>query len=116
MRVKYNDKTIGELEQKDDEVVFTKQVDPRKHKMHAFNAYAIQESAFQEHLQDKNGKVIIKEIDSKGKESRTLEATIWSWEKQGFTRDMGAGEQRFLMINKMKGEKVDNKFNKKLKL
>lgn len=110
-KIKYDGKTIGTLEEKDDKVIFTKKVDPLKHKMHAFQAYGIQEEAFREHLKGEDGKVVIKEKDSKSGEERTLEAPISKWQNYGFVRDYGAGEQRFLLIDKMKeqGDKVNGK-------
>ena len=99
MKIEHKGRTIGELDVEDDELLFTKHVDPKKHKMNAFNAYAIQESAFREYLQGEKGTVRIIETDMK---ERTLESSINKWNQYGFVRDMGAGEQRFLMIGKMK--------------
>lgn len=105
MEIEYNGETIGELEKKDDKVVFTKTVNPMKDKMHPFNAYGIKEEAFRGHLKGEKGKIIIKEVDDKAGERRVLEASIRKWSKYGFVKDYGAGEKRFLLIDKMKIKK-----------
>jgi len=112
MEIEHKGKIIGKLEQEDGEVVFTKVVNPLKHKMHAFEAYGIQEGAFRKHLKGKDGKVIIKEVDDKAGEKRVLETTINKWENYGFVKDMGAGEQRLLLIDKMKVKKANNNLTK----
>jgi hypothetical protein len=63
--------------------------------MRKFDAYGIQESVFRKVLQGREGVVLIKEED------RDLKASIKKWQEEGFVKDVGAGEQRFLPISKM---------------
>jgi len=96
--VYYEDKKIGFKKEGKRKIVFEKQVVPKKHKMRIFNAYGIQEDVFQSELAEKRGEVIIKE---KGGDNRVLKAQIRTWEKEGFVKNMGSGDQRFLRIDKM---------------
>ena len=104
--VKYGGKVVGTIYyQKNDKVVFIKNVVPQKHLLRIGNAYGIQSCIWDKLLKDQKGYIRINELEEP---RRRLEASLRVWDDKGWDRNFGNGNQRFLSVDLMENKNIRN--------
>ena len=93
VRAPYYTITIGELIRAEDgSLVFTKNVQRKKHFMKVLSGYGIQKEPYDQYLRGKKGRIDIIEKDT----GKTLTASISTWDEHSSYQNYGSGRQVFL--------------------